>query len=353
MMPSGAVVVARQAGTAAAFAPLVLAGGEVRVFAYPGAVAILERLGVTHAPVDRFDSVAAVLDAVPCPLLLTGTSLDVADDSRWWQWARRRSVPSVAFVDQWCNYAERFTVDGALLAPDALPERIAVVDPLAAARLVEAGLPAAGIVVTGTPLTDTWDAPDPVAVAALRATLGGTGNPWILLYVCEPDPSYWTDGSRLADADYDGRIALVARAAATLAADTARPVHLAIKPHPIQIQRGFRPALPAAVPGVTVSVEEGDPRGLVRSADVTIGHQSMLLHEAAVAGSAVISLLGAEETVPDLLRATPALRVCRPTDLCEGVRAAASVRAVRAHRPPRGQAANKFLDALGLAEVGA
>jgi len=67
----------------------------------------------------------------------------------------------------------------------------------------------------------------------------------------------------------------------------------------------------------------------------------------------VISLLGADETVPDLVRATPALRVCRPTDLCEGLRAAASVRAVRPHRPPRGQATHAFLDALGLAEVGA
>ncbi len=353
MMPSGAIVVARQAGTAAAFAPLASAGGAVRVFAYPGAVPILERLGVPHAPVDRFESVASALDAAPCPLLLTGTSLDVVDDSLWWRWARRRRVSSVAFVDQWCNYAERFTVDGALLAHDALPERIAVVDALAACRLVEAGLPPAGIVVTGTPLTDTWDASDAAAVAALRATFGGAGNPWILLYVCEPDPRHWTDGWRLADADYDDRIARVASAAATLAADTGRSVHLAIKPHPIQIQRGFRPALPAAAPGVTTSVEEGDPRGLVRAADVTVGHQSMLLHEAAVAGGAVISLLGADETVPDLVRATPALRVCRPTDLCEGLRAAASVRAVRPHRPPRGQATHAFLDALGLAEVGA
>lgn len=358
MMPSGAVIVARQAGTAAAFAPLLLESiglssvrtSALHVFAYPSAAPIFQRLGVTSVTVDDFDAASAALDELSCPLLLTGTSLDVDDDSRWWRWAREHGVPSVAFVDQWCNYAERFTLDSALLAPDALPDRIAAVDVLAARRLAEAGLPGDRIVVTGTPLTDTWVPANATATAATRETLAGLRNPWLVLYVCEPDPGHWVDRALLADADYDRRIAALADAAGALAAETSRAVHLAIKPHPIQRQRGFLPPLPPAIDGVTASVEDGDPRALVRAADVVVGHQSMLLHEAAAAGAAVLALLGADEPVPDLVRATPGLRVCRPADLRSGLIAASRDCAPRAGDGLPGQATARFLAALGIAE---
>ncbi|MCB1590126.1 MAG: hypothetical protein KDI56_14555, partial [Xanthomonadales bacterium] len=66
------------------------------------------------------------------------------------------NVQAAQMHGRWVNYAERFTVDTRMLPPAALPDRIAVVDALASDRLADTGLPRERIVVTGTPLLDTW-----------------------------------------------------------------------------------------------------------------------------------------------------------------------------------------------------
>lgn len=351
MTGSRTVVVARQAGTAAAFVPIVTATSPV-LFAYPPAVSVFARTGLGHTAIATFEGARQRLADLRPDRLITGTSLDVEDDSRWWAWARAHGVPSVAFVDQWVNYAERFTVDTRMLPPAALPDRIAVVDALASDRLADTGLPRERIVVTGTPLLDTWQSSDTVSRAAARGSLGWRDDALIILYACEPDPRHWTEPGHLADAGFDARLTSLLGAAVALATAT-RAVHVAVKPHPIQTGGGHVPRLPAPPTGVSVSVTDRDPRELALAADIVIGHRSMLLHEASAAGCRVVSLLEDGEAVPDLVLATPGLRVCRRQDLADTLREVAAGTADAAG--PRGQvgATARFLAALGIEEEAA
>lgn len=346
------VLVARQAGTAAAFVPIAAALSPV-VFAYPSAVPVFARSGLGHTAISTFGEARRRLEALRPDWLITGTSLDVEDDSRWWVWARARGVPSVAFVDQWVNYVERFTLDARVLPPAALPDRIAVVDTLASGRLTDAGLPRERIVVTGTPLLDTWQSPDAASRAAVRSRLAVADDAWIILYACEPDPRHWTEPGCLADAGFDARLASLLDAAAALASTTARPVHLAVKPHPIQIERGHVPQLPVAPAGVSVAVTDLDPRVLAPGADIVIGHRSMLLHEAAAAGCRAVALLEDGEVVPDLALATPGLRVCRRRDLPATLRDVAGAAPGAQPVQGPGRATARFLAALGIEEAAA
>ena len=61
-------------------------------------------------------------------LLITGTSLNAAEDAQWLSWAKENEIPSVSYVDQWVNYALRFQ------APD-FPNYIWTQDQVAADSL--------------------------------------------------------------------------------------------------------------------------------------------------------------------------------------------------------------------------
>lgn len=325
-MRSDLLMVARQAGTAAAFAPLAkaLQLGDTSVYAYPSAAAIFETEGVPFVPLTSFQDAIPRLSAFNTSILLTGTSLAVADDARWWSWARTRNITSMAFVDQWCNYRERFTLDGVLLPVHVLPERVVVVDEVAANRMVEAGFSSRQIVVAGTPALDRWFDVDDRAVAALAADLRGPEDALLLLYVCEPDPAHWTtsSGSSMLDRGFQARIEALGKAAEAVAATRDRRVKVLVKPHPIQLAYGFLHPLPRSTDRVSFQIRPQSPILLAQVATAVVGHSSVLLYESSSYGIPTIALLEDDEQVPDLARATPGLRVTFHASLIAEVSAA-------------------------------
>jgi hypothetical protein len=70
-------------------------------------------------------------------------------------WARDRNLPVGQFIDSWMNYALRFTREGRL----CLPDRIAVIDEMAANEAVEEGLPRGRLALVGQP---AWEAARPL-----------------------------------------------------------------------------------------------------------------------------------------------------------------------------------------------
>ncbi len=351
-MRSDLLMVARQAGTAAAFAPLAKALhlDATSVYAYPPAAAILETEGVSFTPVTAFQDAMPSLSAPRPGMLLTGTSLAVADDARWWSWARIRNMTSMAFVDQWCNYRERFMLDGVLLPAGALPDRVVVVDEVAASRMAQAGLPPRQIVVAGTPALDRWFDVGNTVVDALAAELRGPEGALLVLYVCEPDPAHWTSsGASMLDRGFQARIEALGKAAEAVAATRNRDVKILVKPHPIQMAHGFLHPLPGSTDRVRYEILNQSPILLARVADAVVGHSSVLLHESASWGKATIALLEDDDQILDLVRATPALRVSRHASLMAEVSAALaqSVNAV----PATGSATGRFLSSLGMSSL--
>lgn len=292
------VIAIRQAGSAAAFAPLVRRLQALRperplaVFCYPPARGTWEKTGLPATPIDTFaDAALAGLDPA---FVLTGTSLSVADDARWWQWASARGCRSVAFVDQWVNYWQRFALSAEGRPHfDCLPDQIAVVDEVAARRLISYGCPADHVVVAGSPAFDQLLEVDPRIVRALHDRLSDGGRAAVVVFACEPatPPQTGADIRRRFGFCEEDVIELLAAAAADTAARLQRRIHVVFKPHPIQIARGVRPGMQIHDERfVSSSCHDGDRLELVAGADVVVGMRSMLLYEASLAGRPVVSV---------------------------------------------------------------
>src|SRR6266568_3138190 len=117
-MPIRAVLMARDAGPAAAIAPVARAlierGEPPTIIGYDRAATafaakVLPQVGFPEDPTP--DQVARMLEREHATVLLTGTSLQVEDDRVFWAGGEAAGVRSIALLDHWVNYAERFTVD--------------------------------------------------------------------------------------------------------------------------------------------------------------------------------------------------------------------------------------------------
>src|SRR3989339_667420 len=86
----------------------------------------------------------------PSLVLTSSTSIPSEDTSEneISKWARENQIPSIAVLDQWHNYARRFTdTSGNLHLPDVL----VVPDKLAKEEAIEDGIPSEIIEITGQP----------------------------------------------------------------------------------------------------------------------------------------------------------------------------------------------------------
>jgi hypothetical protein len=318
--PQVGVIALRQAGTAAAFAPVVRhlrarrPERALAVFCYPPARATWEGAGLDCIPVAAFADAKRHLEATGAPqFVLTGTSLEVTDDACWWDWAAERRVPSIAFVDQWVNYWQRFAFSAAGTPHfDRMPDRIAVVDDVAAARLASLGGPSERIVVTGSPSFDALFEVEHAKVAALRDRLSEHGHAKLVVFACEPatPPQTSVDIKRRFGFCEDEVVALVATAAADTAARLSQKIHVVFKRHPIQIAHGTAPhATSDDERAVSFSCFDGDRLEIITAADVVIGMRSMLLFEAALLGRRVISVQPQRLESCDLTDGRPGIEI--------------------------------------------
>ena len=84
-----------------------------------------------------------------------------------WRAAAEAGVPSVAFVDCWWGYLERFVLPGESLAGTPLPDAIAVVDEIARADMAALAFPEERLHVLGSP----WLASLAAQAAALNYSI--------------------------------------------------------------------------------------------------------------------------------------------------------------------------------------
>ena len=295
------VIAIRQAGSAAAFAPLVRhlrarrPDRALKVFCYPPARATWDREGLQHVPIASFADARPHLEVLSPPaFVLTGTSLEVGDDARWWEWAAARRVPSIAFVDQWVNYWQRFAAhpeDGPRF--DRVPDRIAVVDDIAARRLVDLGCPSRHVVEAGSPAFDALFEIDRQKMLALRESYCERDHARLVVFACEPatPPQTGADFKRRFGFCEEDVVAMLGAAAADCAARLSRKIRVVFKLHPIQVAHGMRPTAASHDERyLTFSHFDGDRLQIVAAADVVVGMRSMLLYEAALIGRPVISV---------------------------------------------------------------
>jgi hypothetical protein len=289
MTPRGVLVVARDAGAASALAPVVSAlldegamSPEIVAWGPARAEFEAEGLAVRSFPEEpQTHEIDVLLTSVAAAGVLSGTSLRAELDGRFWAVAHAAGIPSVALLDHWKNYTERFTVQSPF---DALPTMIAVMDSVAEHELIALGCPGDRVRVTGQPRFDALvGATDPGLRARARAALGIEASRRVAVFASQPRGIPYDEGGGFTQAD--------ALSAFLDGLQNVAPDALAlVKLHPVEQLEPIVASVSTRSGPETRVLKHGSTLELAGVADVFCGMTSIVLLDAALLGVPTISI---------------------------------------------------------------
>lgn len=266
---------------------------ETRWFAREPALGYLLARGIAARPLAELRR-----EDLNGSVLLTDTiNLSRTDDAllcrQAWRLAVRAGVPSVAFVDSWWGYLERFTLPGENLAGALLPDAIAVVDEIARADMAGLGFPPERLHVLGSPWLAGLAREASRAEAAraeARSGHGIAGDELVLGFISQPLERVLGDRDSWGFTERDVVPALL-HACNALPAPARERLRVLALAHPEEDAEHLAGLVAAAAPGFPVEVrKEADTLALVRACDAVAGMFSILLLEAALCGLPVLSI---------------------------------------------------------------
>lgn len=292
---------AREAGGAQAIAPvikdLLIRGARVIVTAKDVGEKVFETHGLTPAYLEDGDScyIAPLLSKEwgrmePDLVLTSATSLPELDmtEKNLWRWARNKGIASVAVLDQWQNYAKRFSSPGTTdLA--YLPDMCCVMDEIARRGMIEEGFPPERLTITGQPAFDELAGAAQVeadAALALKRGLGMDNGRPTLVFVSEALREHWR-----SEYGYDERTCLN-DLLEIIEALRERP-NLIVKKHPQNVDEDFDLGAIKRVSDrfvVRIVGMEQPARRVVLASDIVVGMSSVLLVESMLLGKTTISI---------------------------------------------------------------
>jgi hypothetical protein len=293
------VVVARQAGTANAFLPLFdefrKSNFNVKTFAFTHAHKIFASNKIEATLIERFDN--SLLSNVSEPsFLLTGTSEYADEDNFFWQWAKNKGIPSLAFVDSWVSYWQRFTPNEMVQNKFSYtPDIIAVIDQFMYDRMVENGCDEKLLIITGNPAIDELQHYVPKEQENIVRKYGKG----YFLFIGEPFNKRVFGGNERDVLGYTEAevLELTADALGMLEKQNFKFVY---RPHP----RGCSDGISSIIDNhsnIIIDTGEFNSRDLVACAKAVIGMTSILLYEASVMGMPAISIQPNKKLSSDLI----------------------------------------------------
>jgi len=271
---------------------------RVRVVAYAYGLGLTAwrqaPMEVIPAPEDwTVDDAGAELSRLNAALVLVSTSVNGIDlEKRVITAARQKGIPSLAVLDFWSNYRERFSdVAGRLVH---LPDQIAVMDDFAREEMIKAGMDGDRIVVTGQPALDSlaeWRFRFSADKRnTIRQSLGIDQEDTFVLFASQPVLD--VSGFNCSPAAYSGYTAKTVLQALLRAVEKlvskGRRLVLVVRPHPRE-KEDWLSGIRSDVVRIVVS-REWQARDVVLSADVVTGMDSMLLVESYYTGCPTISI---------------------------------------------------------------
>jgi len=303
------IIIGRQAGTANAFLPLIHAlkhcACSMALIGLSTAATLWEENQLSVITSATFEEALPVLNQLQNPgFMLTGTSSMAVEDARFWEWAAQHNVPSLAFVDHWVNYWQRFSSDPVGQKRfDLMPEKIAVIDDVAAIQMQKAGCPPEKLLITGHPAFDNlWQIPSSMDWE-MRATIMPQACDSLVLFVSEPfSQVYGTAAQTILGYTEKTVLELVIATLNRLGKELEKRFCLALKLHPSEDRNHLTGMLKQHrnQQWVVNTMVEGDRHRLIAASDMVVGMTSMLLYEATLMGRPVVSLQPNRKQTNDL-----------------------------------------------------
>lgn len=259
-------------------------GVEVVVLSIPGASArLLEASGLPHQVVDseayardpeRY--LEAQLGATRPALVVSGSSPARGNppetpEQFLIQAARRRGVPSVAVLDFWGMYRERFCDNSGKLDHTLLPDRLCVLDHICRSDLHALGVPLERMTVTHNPWFDAI-----VAEARNARTASPEKPPWAertYLFVSQP----LAENASARGWTYT-QDTLFHTLLAALPTDEA--AQIIVWPHPAESQKRWSQERLPRRPGTTIEVTAERGGAIFADVDLLVSSHSTVAYEA-------------------------------------------------------------------------
>lgn len=304
------VVVCSEPGGANALAPVIKKlkrHHEIKVHALANnkASPIWENHNIYHDLIDEeisMDKIKTYLKNKSTSLLLTGSSGIYTEQKRFIKAARFLNIPSIAIMDFWSNYIQRFSDNNGDLS--FMPDIITVIDDKMKDDMINVGFDPEKLIITGNPAHDDlyrWkNLVGSKKIIKIRDDLGIPQNDLMILFASQPlSTLYGTNDSNPLYLGYSEKSVLkvLINCLESMQLQVSKKIFLVIRPHPSEKVEDYTHIHSNVITIITST--EGYSRDYVIVADIVIGMTTMLLVEACYLDRPVISLQ------PNLLNEDP------------------------------------------------
>ena len=282
--------------------PLFAIGHDLYVYGKDAALKKFDEAQIQATDITRgmseinIPSLRTLIHDLSPDIVITGTSADDNTEKYLWKACEKAGIPSLAIIDQWCNYGIRFSDFGIDRIDQYkkrgehpwLPSIIATLDDYARQEMIEQGLPEKIIRVTGQPY-----------FAILSSYLKkrkhfseiGDKNKYTLVFASEPISKTYGPNALLTKGYSEHSIFdSFLNALDGVVNMTASTVKLIIRPHPkekkyilthhLKKYSKIEWEIDATAPGWEI----------IEKADLVCGMSSMFLIEAVILGKPILSI---------------------------------------------------------------
>lgn len=248
------------------------------------------------------EELKAFLKSIQVALILTGTSADDYVEKYLWKAAGELGIPSMAVLDQWLNYGIRFSrysvheLEQYQKQPlhEYLPDCICVMDSYAKEKLMEEGVRASHIAVTGQPylcrFVDMVKSIPSVTIKNYRQQYA-VNKDVMLLFASEPICKVYGDSYEYFGYNEVTIFTLFSKCLNRIAEKTGRSVSVVVRPHPKEDEEQWKNRF-ANSEWVSYYVDrKADNKVAMAAADGVVGMSSMFLLESTLCGKPILSIL--------------------------------------------------------------
>lgn len=239
-----------------------------------------------------FAKVETVLDNYSIDAVVTSASSlpeKDATEKLLWRWAKKKAIPSIAILDQWQNYARRFSGvdDRAYLA--YLPDKIAIMDKLAKKDMLEEGFPSNKLHITGQPAIERFRGSFIELKKKQKAARpNNLKNDFAITFFSQPIRSFFKNTIEYNESDVLKDILSVI---SSLEKKWERNIKLICKLHPKNTLKDFAAVEIESGKNFKFVRDEYSNHELVASSDIVLGVDSVMMINSVLAGIPTLSYM--------------------------------------------------------------